>query len=107
MNHYSAQWIEDWCNDNGWTDWFKERSSYWAFPPNSVMPVPIPTQVLQAIKAEKGMCYEEKIWFGAAAFSVIMAAASSYFMASPMPLVAAFSFCAVTAARMEPEDELA
>ena len=103
MNHYSAQWIEAWCNDNGWTDWFKERSSYWAFPPNSVMPVPIPTQVLRAIKAEKGLCYEEKVWCAAAAFCAAIAVASSVVLSSPMPLVVAFAFCAVTVARLEDE----
>jgi len=103
MNHYSAQWIEDWCNDNGWTDWFKERSSYWAFPPNSVMSVPIPTQVLKSIKAERGLCYEERIWCVAATFSAAVAIVSTFAMGSPMPLVAAFAFCAVTVARLEDE----
>lgn len=103
MNHYSTQWIEDWCQDNGWTDWFKERSSYWAFPPHSVMPVPIPTQVLRSIKAERGLCYEEKIWCSAAALSAAIAAASTFFLSSPMPLVIAFAFCAVTVARLEDE----
>ena len=60
MNHYAAQWIEDWCSENGWTDLFRERTDYWAFPPNAVMPVPIPTQVLRSIKANRGLCFEEK-----------------------------------------------
>jgi len=103
MNHYSAQWIEDWCNDNGWTDWFEECSSYWAFPPNSVMPVPIPTQVLRSIKARKGLCFEERVWSAAAILSTVLAAVATYYMESPMPLLAAFAFCAVTVARMEDE----
>jgi hypothetical protein len=101
MNHYSAKWIEEWCQDNGWTDWFLECSRYWAFPPNAVMPVPIPVQVLQTIKAQKGMCFEEKVWSLAAVVSAIAGGICTYYMASPMPLMAAFAFCAITAARME------
>ncbi|HEY9882732.1 MAG TPA: hypothetical protein V6C98_03885 [Thermosynechococcaceae cyanobacterium] len=104
MNHYAAQWIEDWCAENGWTDLFQERADYWAFPPNAVMPVPIPTQVLRSIKANRGLCIEEKIWCAAAGLSAITAASFSYFFATPMPLVAAFAFCAIVMARMEDDD---
>ncbi|MBD2075705.1 hypothetical protein H6F86_17775 [Phormidium sp. FACHB-592] len=104
MNHYAAQWIEDWCAENGWTDLFQERTDYWAFPPNAVMPVPIPTQVLRSIKANQGLCVEEKIWCTAAGLSAIIAASLSYFFATPMPLVAAFAFCAIVVARMEDDD---
>jgi len=103
MNHYSTKWIEDWCQDNGWTDLFLECSRYWAFPPQAVMPVPIPTKVLRSIKAENGMCSEEKIWCAAAIVSAVSAALATYFLSSPMPLVAAFAFCAITVARMEEE----
>jgi len=104
MNHYAAQWIDEWCTENGWTDWFEERSGYWGFPPDAVMPVPIPVTVLHAIKTEKGLCVEEKLWCLAAVFSAIAGGLGSYFLASPMPVVAAFAFCAMTVARME-EDE--
>lgn len=80
-----------------------ECSRYWAFPPNSVMPVPIPNQVLRTIKSQKGMSYEEKVWCWAAVLSAAAGALGTYFLASPMPLLAAFTFCAVTVARMEDE----
>lgn len=105
MNRFATQWIDEWCNTNGWTDCFKERSGYWAFPPNAVMPVPIPANVLQTIKAEKGLCLEERIWCVAAIASAIVGGGLSYVLASPMPAVAAFAFCAVAVARME-DDEL-
>ena len=105
MNHYCEQWISDWCQDNGWTDWFKERSSYWAFPPNAVMPVPIPTQVLRAIKAERGLTVSERLWSLSAVISTIVAAASGYFCESPMPIVLAFGFCAIVVARMEDDED--
>jgi hypothetical protein len=103
MKHFAAQWIEEWCQENGWTDLFLECSRYWAFPPNAVMPVPIPNQVLRTIKAEKGLCFEEKVWCLAAVFGAVTAGIASYVLSSPMPLVAAFAFCAVTAARLEDE----
>lgn len=106
MKHFSALWIEEWCQENGWSDWFLECSRYWAFPPNAVMPVPIPTQVLRTIKAQKGLCFEEKLWCLAAVSGAVLAGVSTYFLASPMPLVAAFAFCAVTAAQLE-DDTLA
>ncbi len=105
MNHYSEQWIQDWCQENGWTDWFRERSIYWAFPPNAVMPTPIPTTVLRAIKAKNGLCIEERAWCLVAIASTLVAAASGYFLSSPMPLVVAFGFCALIVAQLEPEDD--
>lgn len=66
MNKFCTEWIQAWCQDNGWTDLFRERHQYWAFPPNAVIPAPISAQVLQTIKAEKGLSLEEKVWYGTA-----------------------------------------
>ena len=105
MNHYCYTWIEAWCEENGWTDPFiRERKEYWAFPPNAVMPLPIPSQALQLIKSEKGLSPDE--WKCCLAAIVVSLAASvaSYITQSPMPIVAAFAFCAVMVAHMEVED---
>lgn len=67
------------------------------------MPVPIPTQVLRAIKAERGLTVSERIWSLSAVVSTIAAAASGYFFESPMPIVLAFGFCAIVVARLEDE----
>jgi hypothetical protein len=101
MNHYATHWIEDWCQDNGWTDWFFESSRYWGFPPNAVMPVPIPKQALRSIKAQRGMCFEERVWCIVAVSSALLAIVTGYLTSSPMPLLAAFAVCAVITARME------
>lgn len=101
MKHFAAQWIDEWCQKSGWTDCFFECSQDWAFPPNAVMPVPIPTQVLCTIKAEPSLCNEEKIWCFSAILSVVLAVILTWLLVSPMPLVAAFIYCAVTVARME------
>jgi hypothetical protein len=103
MNHYAVQWIEEWCQDNGWTDLFRECSIYWAFPPNAVMPVPIPRQALQAIKAEKGLSPEEQLWSAAAIASAVVACVGTYLLWSPLPLVISFAFCATVVGRMEDE----
>ncbi len=103
MNHYREQWIADWCQDNGWTDWFTERSRYWAFPPQAVMPVPIPPQVLQTIKAEKGFTPEERGWALLVMTCGILAGTCGYWFANPLPLVFAFAFGAIVVAQMEDE----
>ncbi|MEA5583575.1 hypothetical protein VB620_19810 [Nodularia harveyana UHCC-0300] len=105
MNHYSIDWIEAWCQENGWTELFVERrNNYWAFPPGCVMPEPIPHHVLNLIKAEKGFTFEERIWSASAVISTIIAIVSTVVLKCPMPLVFAFAFNAVTVAQFEMED---
>lgn len=105
MKHYHNEWIEEWCHENGWTDLFIERyNNYWAFPPGAVMPEPIPTQILQSIKAKKGLTLEERLWSILAVIGTIVAVISTYLLKCPMPLVLAFAFDAVTAAHLEIED---
>ncbi|NDJ17199.1 hypothetical protein [Myxacorys almedinensis] len=106
MNHYCDQWISDWCADNGWTEWFRERSSYWAFPPNAVMPVPIPPPVLRAIKVEKGLSVDERLWCLIAIAVVVLGVLGTFLLASPMPLVVAFVFSAIAVARLEDDEML-
>jgi hypothetical protein len=89
MRHFHDQWIQEWCEENGWTDLFIERySNYWAFPPNAVMPEPIP---------------DEKWWLGAAIVCTLTALVLGLMLACPMPIVLAFAFDAVTAAQLEVE----
>jgi hypothetical protein len=105
MKHYCETWIEEWCQDNGWTDVFEERcNNYWAFPPGGVMPEPIPTQVLRLIKAEKGLTSHERLWSISAFVGTILAVMSTYFLKCPMPMVFAFALNAVTMAQLEVED---
>jgi hypothetical protein len=104
INPYHEEWIADWCEDHGWTDWFQQQRSYWAFPPQSVMPVPIPSKVLQTIKAERGMSGDERRWALMAWGGVVLGGLLSYEMASPLPLMMAFAFGAIVAAQMEEEE---
>ncbi len=104
MKHFHDEWIQEWCDRNGWTDLFQERyNHYWAFPPNGVMPEPIPQKVMRVIKSEKGLSSSEYRWLVSAAVVSVLALFASYFFASPMPLMFAFGFDAITFARMECE----
>lgn len=90
--------------ENGWTDLFlRARDEYWAFPPHAVMPLPIPNQALQVIKQQKGLSRDEKVWSAIAIGTTLLTGLLSYLSASPMPLVAAFAFCAIIVAQLEPE----
>jgi hypothetical protein len=105
MKHYCDNWIQEWCDRNGWTELFMERCNfYWAFPPGAVIPEPIPSNILRTIKAEKGLCFEEKIWVIAATALTIVAASLSFILRCPMPIVFAFAFAAITVAQLEVED---
>ena len=104
MQHFHDEWIQEWCDRNGWTDLFRERyNHYWAFPPNCVMPEPIPQKVMRLIKSEKGLSSNEQKWLHLAAIVSIVAILASCWLISPMPLMFAFGFDAVTFARMDCE----
>ena len=105
MRHFQDEWIQEWCENNGWTDLFRERYNfYWAFPPGAVMPEPIPQKALRLIKSEKGLCSEEKVWFVIGTVATLSAAILAYFLASPMPIVLAFAFDAILVAQLEVEE---
>ncbi|MGQ9866658.1 MAG: hypothetical protein ACUVSQ_10345 [Pseudanabaenaceae cyanobacterium] len=104
MQHFQEEWILEWCQDNGWTDLFMERPpNYWAFPPNAVMPEPIPVTVLRTIKAQKGLSQDERFWAIAAVTTAAIGALGSVLWQCPLPLVVAFAFCALAVARLEVE----
>ena len=105
MNHFHDAWIQEWCESNGWTDLFKERyNHYWAFPPNAVMPEPIPQKVLRVIKSEKGFSSDERLLLTFAGLITVTAVVLCYFLLNPMPVVLAFAFDAITVAQLEVED---
>lgn len=105
MKHYHEDWIQEWCEDNGWTDLFVERyNNYWAFPPGAVMPEPIPQKILRLIKAEKGFTKEERNWLLIIVIVAIISGILTYLWQCPLPIVFSFALSAVTVARMEVED---
>ncbi|MDJ0746850.1 MAG: hypothetical protein QNJ32_26315 [Xenococcaceae cyanobacterium MO_167.B27] len=105
MKHFHDAWIQEWCDNNGWTDVFRERyNHYWAFPPNAVMPEPIPQKALRTIKEDKGMTKEEKLWLTLATTFSLTAIILCSVLANPMPIVLAFAFDAITVAQLEVEE---
>ena len=68
------------------------------------MPVPIPSDVLQAIKAEKGLSDQEQVLSFAVLGAGLMAVVLTYFAHSPMPLVAEFAFAALAVAALDSTD---
>ncbi|ELS03758.1 hypothetical protein Xen7305DRAFT_00034820 [Xenococcus sp. PCC 7305] len=104
MKHFHDDWIQEWCDNNGWTDLIRERyNNYWAFPPHAVMPEPIPRNVLQVIKDQKGFSSDEQLWLTCATVFSIVAIVLCFLMANPMPAVFAFAFDAITVAKLEVE----
>lgn len=79
-------------------------NNYWAFPPGGVMPVPIPSDVLRSIKAEKGLSSQEQVWSYTALIFGIIAVCLSYVTRSPMPLVATFAFTAMVVAGLDVDE---
>lgn len=105
MRHFQDEWIQEWCENNGWTELFRERYNfYWAFPPGAVMPEPIPQKTLRSIKTEKGLSADEKIWLTVGVTASIAAALLTCLIASPMPIVLAFAFDAIVVAQLEVEE---
>jgi hypothetical protein len=97
------QYIQQWCQENGWTDLFVEQRQFWAFPPNAVLPVPVPTHALEGFYAEREMTPQVGLInlfsIGAALGAVFL----TEFTQSPIPLLAAFGCCAIAVALLEEE----
>ena len=65
------------------------------------MPEPIPSGTLTLIKSQKGMSKEEKTWVMTSIVFTLIAIVLSCSMVSPMPIVFAFAFDAITVAQLE------
>lgn len=69
------------------------------------MPEPLPPDALRWIKAQKGLSGEERGWSIAAVVFTVIAAIMSYVFKSPMPIVVAFAFGAITVGLLEVDDD--
>ncbi|MBD2149223.1 hypothetical protein H6F44_03655 [Pseudanabaena sp. FACHB-1277] len=105
MKRFRDEWIDEWCRENGWTDLFIERCcNYWAFPPSSVMPLPIPNKILREIKAAKGMSDDEKLWSLAAVAISCLASICCFILKNPLPITCAFGVVAFIVGQLEIEE---
>ncbi len=104
MKHFKQEWIEEWCQAHGWTELYMERQgNYWAFPPDAVIPQPIPVSVLRAIKASKGLSPMERQMTYLGVAIAIVSVIFTLAWRSPMPITLAFAIVALIAASLEPE----
>ena len=47
MNKQYEKKVRQWCQDNNWTDIFIHENKFYAFPPNAVIPLPVPIEYNQ------------------------------------------------------------
>ena len=78
-----------------------EQYQYWAFPPGAVMPLPIPAHVFEGFRDNRALRLQDKLGYTAAMVVTLVAVYWSYVTQSPMPVVAAFCFCAIAIATLE------
>jgi len=46
--------IKKWCEDSRWTDLFVHKGQFYAFPPGAVVPLAVPTEVIESVKNIRG-----------------------------------------------------
>ncbi len=95
MTHPLYPQLSQWCHDNGWTDLFVERYQFWAFPPGSVLPLPLPSAVLEDIHIKHYHRLKYSLSYGAVLLGTGVAIVLTALSHSPMPLMAAFAFGAI------------
>lgn len=84
---------------------FIEQRQFWAFPPGSVLPVPVPTHAIEGFYSTREMLpqvgllnlFSVGVTLGAVLLTVVTL--------SPVPLLLAFGCCAIAVAILE-EDPL-
>ena len=102
MKHYCDEWVQEWCQENGWSDLYVEQNQYWAFRPNAVMPEPIPSETLQSIKQHNGLSPQEKRWSITAIVATIIGLVMSLYFLCPIFLILVFGFDSFTIANIDP-----
>ena len=95
MTHPLYPYLNQWCNDNGWTDLFIERYQFWAFPPGSVLPLPLPSAVLEDIHSQHYHNIKYSLPYLTVLLGMMSAISLSFLSHSPMPLIAAFAVGAI------------
>jgi hypothetical protein len=97
------RYIQQWCQEHGWTNLFIEQRQFWAFPPGSFVPVPVPTSAIERFYAKYRPTTQTRVLnlsvMGVALGSVMLTALTL----SPIPLLLGFGCCAIVVALLEPE----
>lgn len=77
------------------------EGTYWAFPPQAVMPVPIPEEALRQLKTTHGLSPQERWVVGLLGISGLAAVLGTWYSHCPLPLVGAFILGALLTAAWE------
>ncbi|MCS7029933.1 MAG: hypothetical protein NZL92_00170 [Gloeomargarita sp. SKYG116] len=101
MKRWADAWIDRWCREHGWSEWMAVEGTYWAFPPQAVMPVPIPEEVLHQLKATYGLSPHERWAVGLMGVSSLAAFIGSWYSHCPLPLVGVFTLGALLTAALD------
>ncbi|MGB8698069.1 MAG: hypothetical protein WCD18_01510 [Thermosynechococcaceae cyanobacterium] len=97
------QYIQQWCQEHGWTDLFYEQSQFWAFPPGSVLPLPVPSDAIEAFYTHRELSWPFRLISTASIGVALGAMLLTVSTLSPIPLLTAFGLCAIAVATLEEE----
>ncbi len=97
------RYIQQWCQEHGWTDLFIEQRQFWAFPPGSFIPVPVPARAIERFYTKYRPTPQAKALSLSVAAVALGTAVLTALTLSPVPLLLGFGFCAITVALLEPE----
>lgn len=94
-------YIQQWCHEHGWTDLFVEQRQFWAFPPGAVLPMPVPVHALEGYYSSREASGAVKLVSLFAIGVALGAILLTMVTFSPIPLILAFCFCAISVAVLE------
>ncbi|MCG9893082.1 MAG: hypothetical protein MH252_18665 [Thermosynechococcaceae cyanobacterium MS004] len=103
MPNVLYQYLQHWCQEQGWTDLFIEHRQFWAFPPGSFMPVPVPRSAIERFYDKHTLSPQAKILSLAVLVLALGAIAWTALTLSPIPLLLGFACCAIAVGLQEPE----
>jgi hypothetical protein len=99
MSKVPYEYLQRWCQDHGWTDLFIEQYQFWAFPPGSVLPLPIPAYAFDGFQQRLS---RRSFWLNAAAIILTLSGIClTALTSSPIPLLSAFVVSTMAVALME------
>jgi hypothetical protein len=97
------RYIQQWCQEHGWTDLFIEQRQFWAFPPGSFIPVPVPASAVKRFYAKYRPTTQVRVLSLSVMGVALGAVVLTVLTLSPVPLLLGFGCCAIAVALLEPE----
>ena len=101
MSRPLYRYLNQWCQEHGWTDLFVERYQFWAFPPGGVLPLPLPHAAIEGFYAQQATTQKHWFCYGLSVVSTLIAIPLAIASQSPMPLLAAFACAAIAVGMLD------